>query len=97
VSELCQALDAREGEFLERPLDGAWVYLWLDATYVKVRMGGRVASVAAIIAFWLNLEGRREILGLGTGLSEAKALLCPSGGLRRPRSTRTLPGFIVRR
>ncbi len=72
VSELCQALDARVGEFLERPLDGTWVYLWLDATYLKVRLGGRVVSVAAIIATGVNLEGNREILGLGIGLSEAK-------------------------
>ena len=50
VSELCQALDERVGEFLDRPLGGTWVYLWLDATYLKVRLGGRVVSVAAIIA-----------------------------------------------
>lgn len=72
VSELCQALDERVGEFLDRPLDGTWVYLWLDATYLKVRLGGRVVSVAAIIATGVNLEGRREILGLGIGLSEAQ-------------------------
>jgi transposase-like protein len=72
VSELCQALDELVQEFLERPLDGTWIYLWLDATYVKVRLGGRVVSVAAIIATGVNLEGRREILGLGIGLSEAK-------------------------
>lgn len=72
VSELCQALDERVGDFLDRPLDGTWVYLWLDATYLKVRLSGRVVSVAAIIATGVNLEGRREILGLGTGLSEAK-------------------------
>jgi putative transposase len=72
VSELCQALDERVGEFLDRPLGGTWVYLWLDATYLKVRLGGRVVSVAAIIATGVNLEGRREILGLGIGLSEAQ-------------------------
>jgi putative transposase len=72
VSELCQALDARVGEFLERPLAGGWPYLWLDATYLKVRQGGRVVSVAAIIATGVNPEGKREILGLGIGLSEAK-------------------------
>ncbi len=47
VSELCRSLDERVGEFLNRPLDGTWVYLWLDATYLKVRQGGRVVSVAA--------------------------------------------------
>jgi transposase-like protein len=72
VSELCQALDVRVGEFLERPLDGGWPYLWPDATCLKVRQGGRVVSVAAIIATGVNPEGRREILGLGIGLSEAK-------------------------
>lgn len=72
VSELCQALDARVNDFLNRPLEGSWVYLWLDATYLKVRLGGRVVSVAAIIATGVNPEGKREILGLGIGLSEAK-------------------------
>ena len=67
-------MDVRVQEFLERPLDGTWVYLWLDATYIKVRLGGRVVSVAAIIATGINREGRREILGLGIGLSEAREL-----------------------
>lgn len=72
VSELCQTLDERVDDFLSRPLEGAWPYLWLDATYLKVRQGGRVISVAAIIATGVNPEGQREILGLGIGLSEAK-------------------------
>jgi transposase-like protein len=72
VSELCQALDARVDDFLNRSLEGGWPYLWLDATYLKVRQGGRVISVAAIIATGVNPEGKREILGLGVGLSEAK-------------------------
>lgn len=72
VSELCQALDERVDDFLNRPLEGTWPYLWLDATYLKVRQGGRVISVAAIIATGVNPEGKREILGLGIGLSEAK-------------------------
>lgn len=72
VSELCQALDERVNDFLGRPLAGDWPYLWLDATYLKVRQGGRVISVAAIIATGVNPEGKREILGLGIGLSEAK-------------------------
>lgn len=55
-----------------RPLDGGWPYLWLDATYLKVRQGGRVVSVAAIIATGVNPEGKREIPGLGIGLSEAR-------------------------
>lgn len=69
---LCQELDERVNAFLERPLAGDWPYVWLDATYVKVRDGGRVVSRAAIIATGVNREGRREILGLGLGLSEAR-------------------------
>jgi len=73
VSKLCQALDERVDDFLNRPLEGAWPYLWLEATYLKVRQRGRVISVATIIATGVNPEGKREILGLGIGLSEAKA------------------------
>jgi putative transposase len=57
--------------FLDRPLDGEWPYLWLDATYIKVRQNGRIVSIAAIIATGVNQDGRREILGLGLGQSEA--------------------------
>ena len=71
VSTLCQEIDTRGHEFLNRPLAGEWPYLWLDATYLKVREGGRVVSVAAIIAMGVNADGRREILGLGVGPSEA--------------------------
>jgi transposase-like protein len=71
VSALCQEIDDRVQAFLERPLTGSWPYLWLDATYLKVRQGGRIVSVAAIIATAVNAEGRREILGLGLGPSEA--------------------------
>jgi putative transposase len=58
--------------FLERPLEGEWPYLWLDATYLKVREGGRIVSVAAIIAVAVDAEGRREIVGLGLGPSAAE-------------------------
>ena len=51
---------------------GEWPYLWLDATYLKVRDGGRIVSVAAIIAVAVTTEGRREIVGLGLGPSEAE-------------------------
>jgi transposase-like protein len=71
VSELCREIDGRVGEFLNRRLEGEWPYLWLDATYLKVREGGRVVSVAAIIATGVDADGRREILGLGLGPSEA--------------------------
>lgn len=72
VSALCSSLDERVNDFLERPLTGEYRYLWLDATYLKGRQGGRVVSVAAIIATGVSLDGRREILGLGLGASEAQ-------------------------
>ncbi|MEM6677946.1 MAG: IS256 family transposase [Pseudomonadota bacterium] len=72
VSKLCKDIDERVGEFLNRPLTGDWPYVWLDATYLKVRQGGRIVSVAAIIAVAVNTDGRREIIGLGTGPSEAE-------------------------
>ena len=72
VSALCRDIDERVDSFLNRPLEGEWPYLWLDATYLKVRQGGRVVSIAAIIACGVNQDGRREILGLGLGESEAQ-------------------------
>ncbi len=73
VSKLCKEIDERVRSFLERPLEGDWPYLWLDATYLKQRQGGRIVSVAAIIAVAANTEGRREIIGLSIGASEAAA------------------------
>jgi putative transposase len=72
VSKLCKDIDERVGAFLDRPLEGEWPYLWLDATYLKVRDGGRIVSVAAIIAVAVDTEGRREIVGLHLGPSEAE-------------------------
>ncbi len=72
VSKLCKDIDERVNAFLERPLEGEWPYLWLDATYLKQREGGRIVSVAAIIAVAVNTEGRREIVGLCIGPSEAE-------------------------
>ena len=74
VSKLCKDIDERVGEFLNRPLNGEWPYVWLDATYLKVRQGGRIVSIAAIIAVAVTVDGRREIIGLGTGPSEAETL-----------------------
>jgi putative transposase len=71
VSKLCEEIDGRVNDFLNRPITGDWPYLWLDATYLKVRQGGRIVSVAVIIATAVNTDGRREILGLGIGPSEA--------------------------
>jgi putative transposase len=72
VSKLCKEIDERVNAFLDRPLEGEWPYLWLDATYLKVREGGRIVSVAAIIAVAVDTEGRREIVGLHLGPSEAE-------------------------
>ena len=65
-------IDERVDAFLDRPLEGEWPYLWLDATYLKVREGGRIVAVAAIIAVAVTTDGRREIVGLGIGPSEAE-------------------------
>ncbi|MDP6884833.1 MAG: IS256 family transposase [Rhodospirillales bacterium] len=72
VSRLCEEIDERVKAFLDRPLEGDWPYLWLDATYIKVRQAGRIVSVAAIVAVAVNTEGRREVLGLAIGPSEAE-------------------------
>ena len=64
VSKLCKDIDDRVHAFLDRPLVGDWPYLWLDATYLKQREGGRIVTVAAIIAVAANTEGKREIVGL---------------------------------
>src|SRR5215216_739277 len=72
VSKLCKDIDERVTAFLDRPLQGEWPYLWLDATYLGQREGGRIVSVAAIIAVACDAEGRREIGGLHIGPSEAE-------------------------
>ena len=72
VSRLCEEIDERVQAFLQRPLEGDWPYLWIDATYVKTRQAGRVVSVAVIIAVAVNTDGVREILGVTTGASEAE-------------------------
>jgi transposase-like protein len=72
VSRLCGEIDDKVQTFLNRPLEGDWPYVWLDATYVKVREAGRIVSVAVIIAVGVNGDGRREVLGLDIGPSEAE-------------------------
>ena len=72
VSRLCAEIDERVHAFLDRPIEGSWPYLWIDATYVKVRQGGRIVSVAVIIAVAVNTDGRREVLGMEVGPSEAE-------------------------
>jgi transposase-like protein len=72
VSRLCEEIDDKTRAFLTRPLEGEWPYLWLDATYVKVRAQGRIVSVAVIVAVAVNGDGRREVVGLEIGPSEAE-------------------------
>ncbi len=72
VSRLCADIDDRVKAFLERPIEGDWPYLWIDATYVKVRQDKRTVSVAVTIAMAVNNDGRREVLGMDIGPSEAE-------------------------
>ena len=72
VSRLCEEIDERVEAFLTRPIEGEWVYLWIDATYLKVRQGGRIVSVAVTIAVGVNMDGRREVLGMAIGPPEAE-------------------------
>jgi putative transposase len=72
VSRLCAEIDERVNAFLTRPIEGDWPYLWIDATYLKVREAGRIVSVAAIIAVAVNTDGVREVLGMAIGPSEAE-------------------------
>jgi putative transposase len=72
VSRLCEEIDEKVKAFLSRPIEGDWPYLWIDATYVKVRQSGRIVSVAVIVAVGVNSDGRREVLGMDIGPSEAE-------------------------
>src|SRR5579863_3412680 len=72
VSRLCEEIDGKVKAFLERPIEGDWPYVWIDASYLKVRRGGRIVSVAVIIAVGVNNDGRREVLGMDIGPSEAE-------------------------
>jgi putative transposase len=72
VSRLCEEIDERVKAFLDRPIEGDWPYLWIDATYVKVRQNGRIVPVAVIVAVGVNADGRREVLGMDIGPSEAE-------------------------
>ena len=72
VSRLCQEIDERVQAFLTRPIEGDWPYLWIDATYLKVPRAGRIVSVAVTIAVGVNGDGRREVLGMAIGTSEAE-------------------------
>ncbi len=72
VSRLCEEIDVRVKAFLDRPIEGDWPYVWVDATYLKVRQAGRIVSVAVTIAVGVNGDGRRKVLGMAIGASEAE-------------------------
>src|SRR5689334_18819646 len=72
VSRLCEDIDERVQTFLQRPIEGDWPYVWLDATYVKARRDHHIVSVAVIVAVGVNTDGRREVLGMTIGHSEAE-------------------------
>ena len=72
VSRLCEEIDGKVKAFLDRPIEGDWPYLWIDATYVKARDNGRIVSAAVIVAVGVNSDGRREVLGMDIGPSEAE-------------------------
>src|SRR6201985_1949966 len=74
ASRLCGEIDDKVKAFLARPIEGDWPYLWIDATYVKVRQQGRIVSAAVIVAVGVNSDGRREILGMDIGPSEAETV-----------------------
>ncbi len=73
VSRLCETLDSEVHRFRTRPLTERYPYIWLDATYLKVRQNGRVVSMAVVIAIGVTAEGRREVLGFDVGPSEEEA------------------------
>ena len=73
VSRLCKELDERVKGFLERRLEGCYAYLWLDATYLKVRDAGQVVNKAVVVAVGVHEAGHREVLGLAVGPSETQA------------------------
>jgi putative transposase len=73
VSRLCRRLDEQVVAFRERPLEGAYPYLWLDAKQEKVRERGHVVSKALVIAYGVHETGRREVIGVDVGEIESEA------------------------
>ena len=73
VSALCRGLDERVEAFRNRPLEGSFPYLWLDAKHLKVRDRGSVRSKALIVAYAVHETGRREVIGIDIGEVESEA------------------------
>src|SRR5438477_2452079 len=73
VSRICQGLDEQVEAFRNRPLEGRYPYLWLDATVEKVRDGGRVVRKALVLAYGVHESGYREVIALDVGEAETEA------------------------
>jgi putative transposase len=73
VSRLCRGLDEQVTVFRERPLAGAYPYLWLDAKVERVREAGGVRHKALVIAYGVHETGRREVVGLDVGAAETES------------------------
>lgn len=71
VSEVCHDLDKDVDAFRNRPIEGSYPFLTVDATYFKVRENGRVLSKAMMIAYGTNEAGKREILGFAPYRNES--------------------------
>ena len=73
VSRICGDLDEEVSQWRQRPVNGEYPYLWLDATYVKVRESGVVINQAIVIAYGVRATGEREVLGIDIGPAEDSA------------------------
>jgi putative transposase len=73
VSRICQGLDEQVDAFRNRPLEGRYPYLWLDAKVEKVRDGGRVVRKALVLAYGVHESGYREVIALDVGEAETEA------------------------
>jgi len=87
---LCDEIDERVHAFLDRPIEGDWPYLWIDATYMKARQAERIVSVAVIVPVGGN--GRREIPDMDIGPSEADTLERHFAQAHATRTTRREAG-----
>jgi putative transposase len=88
VARICAGLDEQVAAYDNHPLEHcAFPYMFLDATYCKARLNGRVVSQAVVIATCVSADGRREVLGSRVGDSETRVL-----DRVPPRSRRTRPG-----
>jgi transposase-like protein len=92
VSRICQGLDGEVERWRSRPLISRYPYLWLDATYVKVRQAGRVISQAVVVAYAVKENGEREVIGIDVGPSEEAAFWTE---FLRSLVTRGLSGVLL--